>query len=56
MTLTGLVTVPFSSVFPVVPGIIAYVVVSLCTKHSPTENTARVADVVAAAKAEKNSK
>ena len=56
VTLTGLVTVPFSSVFPVVPGIIAYVVVSLCTKHSPTENTARVADVVAAAKAEKNSK
>lgn len=52
VTLFGLVTVPFSSVFPVVPAILAYVVVSLCTKHSPTENTARVAEVVAAAKAE----
>lgn len=53
LSIFGLITVPFSSVFPVVPGIIAYVIVSLCTKHSPTENTAKVADVVAAAKEEK---
>ncbi|MBE6989660.1 MAG: sodium:solute symporter family protein [Ruminococcaceae bacterium] len=46
------ISVPFSSIFPVVPAIVAYVIVSLCTKHSPSENTARVADVVAAAKEE----
>lgn len=53
LSIFGLITVPFSSVFPVVPGIIAYVIVSLCTKHSPTENTAKVAEVVASAKEEK---
>ena len=54
LTLSGIVTVPFSSVFPVVPAIIAYVVVSLCTKHSPNEDTSRVADVMAAAKERKD--
>lgn len=53
LSLFGVITVPFSSIFPVVPGIIAYVVVSLCTKHAPSEDTSRVADVVAAAKEEK---
>ena len=53
LSIFGVITVPFSSVFPVVPGIIAYVIVSLCTKHSPTENTAKVAEVVASAKEEK---
>ncbi len=38
--------VPFSSIFPVVPAIVAYIVVSLLTEHSPSENTARVADVI----------
>lgn len=56
LSLSGIITVPFSSIFPVVPGIIAYVVVSLCTKHAPSEDTSRVADVVAAAKEEKKAK
>lgn len=53
LSLSGIITVPFSSIFPVVPGIIAYVIVSLCTKHAPSEDTSRVADVVAHAKEEK---
>ena len=56
LSLFGVITVPFSSIFPVLPGIITYVIVSLCTKHAPTENTARVADVVAAAKEEKQAR
>lgn len=56
LSMFGLITVPFSSVFPVVPAIIAYVVVSLCTKHAPSENTAKVADVMAMARAEKENK
>ena len=56
LSLSGIITVPFSSIFPVAPGIIAYVVVSLCTKHAPSEDTSRVADVVAAAKEEKKEK
>lgn len=47
------ISVPFSSIFPVLPAIVTYIVVSLCTKHAPTENTDRVADVIAASKAAK---
>lgn len=53
LTLFNVITVPFSSIFPVFPAIVVYIVVSLLTKHAPTENTARVADVVSASKAEK---
>lgn len=53
LSIFGVISVPFDSIFPVVPGTIAYIIVSLCTKHAPTENTARVADVVAVAKEEK---
>ena len=42
------IQVPFSSIFPVLPAIVAYIAVSLCTKHAPSENTARVAEVLAA--------
>ena len=54
LSIFGVITVPFSSIFPVLPGVVAYIVVSLCTKHAPTENTAKVADVVMASASEKN--
>ena len=54
LSIFGVITVPFSSVFPVLPGVVAYIVVSLCTKHAPTENTAKVADVVMASTNEKS--
>lgn len=54
LSIFGVITVPFSSIFPVLPGAVAYIVVSLCTKHAPTENTAKVADVVKASASEKN--
>lgn len=46
LCLFKVITVPFPSIFPVLPAIVTYIIVSLCTKHAPTENTARVADVV----------
>ena len=54
LSIFGVITVPFSSIFPVLPGVVAYIVVSLCTKHAPTENTAKVADVVMASTSEKS--
>ena len=54
LSIFGVITVPFSSIFPVLPGVVAYVVVSLCTKHAPTENTAKVAEVVEISAKEKN--
>lgn len=54
LSIFGVITVPFSSIFPVLPGAVTYIVVSLCTKHAPTENTAKVADVVMASTSEKS--
>ena len=54
LSIFGVITVPFSSIFPVLPGVVAYIVVSLCTKHAPTENTEKVADVVMASTSEKS--
>lgn len=54
LSIFGVITVPFSSIFPVLPAIAAYIVVSLCTKHAPTENTARVAEVVEVSASEKS--
>ncbi len=53
LSIFGVITVPFASIFPIVPGIVAFIVVSLCTEHAPTENTARVAEVVEASAQEK---
>ena len=35
LSIFGVITVPFSSIFPVLPGAVTYIVVSLCTKHAP---------------------
>lgn len=37
LSIFGVITVPFSSIFPVLPGVVAYIVVSLCTKHAFAE-------------------
>ncbi|MDO4493969.1 MAG: sodium:solute symporter family protein [Clostridia bacterium] len=46
LCLFKVISVPFASIFPVLPAIVTYIVVSLVTKHAPTENTARVAEVI----------
>ncbi len=42
----GVLNVPFASVFPLIPAILTFIIVSLLTKHEPSENLSNVSEVV----------
>lgn len=42
LSIFGVITVPFSSIFPVLPGVVAYIVVSLCIRNRRQQNWAEI--------------